>query len=78
MTLALYEDRYVEAEGVEKTLHYRQSDMMPAIPVASQQNYFDLKLEQLGPYHLDYSHNGRYCTQDSFDSLYTCLPPDTC
>ena len=52
--------RYVEADGLERTFRYRQSDMMPAVPVASQQNYFDLKLEQLGPYCLDYSRNGRY------------------
>ena len=52
--------RYVEAGGVERTFRYRQSDIVTAVPVASQQQYFDLKLEQLGPYNINYSHNGRY------------------
>ena len=51
--------RYVEAEGVERTYHYRQQDIAAAVPVANQQHYFDLKLEPLGPYVMDYSRNGR-------------------
>ena len=51
--------RYVEAEGVERTFRYRQTEMAAAVPLASQQNYFDLKLEQLGPYSITYSRTGR-------------------
>ena len=44
---------------MERTFRYRQSEMAAAVPLATQQQYFDLKLEQLGPYTVDYSRNGR-------------------
>ncbi|CAI8025621.1 Probable U3 small nucleolar RNA-associated protein 7 [Geodia barretti] len=60
MELLLNEDAgCVEAEGAERTFRYRQSEMAAAVPVAAAQNYFDLQLEQLGPYSLSYSRNGR-------------------
>lgn len=51
--------RYVESEGLERTYRYRQQEMAAALPLANQHHYFDLKLEQLGPYSISYSRNGR-------------------
>lgn len=51
--------RYIESEGSERTFRYRQSEIVTAVPTIAQQNYFELKLEELGPYSLSYSLNGR-------------------
>ena len=50
----------MEAEGLERTFRYRQPDIAAAVPVANQRHYFDLKLDQLGPYTLNYSRSGRW------------------
>ena len=66
--------RFVEAEGAERTFRYRQSEMMAAVPVAAQQNYFDLRLEELGPYSLSYSRNGRCAlVLHSFSTSFLCV-----
>lgn len=51
--------RYVEGEGLERTFRYQQQEMAAVLPLANRQHYFDLKLEQLGPYSISYSRNGR-------------------
>lgn len=50
---------FIEAEGMEKTFKFKQDDIVEAVDVTMAQKRFDLKLEELGPYTLDYTRNGR-------------------
>ena len=50
---------YLKAGGVERTCRYRQEEISAAVPLLNQQHFFDLQLERLGPYSIDYSRNGR-------------------
>lgn len=52
-----------EEEGVlegEKTYQITQNDIRSAADEATQQKIFDLRLDQFGPYRLDYTRNGRH------------------
>eukprot|EP00741_Cyanophora_paradoxa_P008656 tig00001366_g8379.t1 len=51
---------YLEAEGMEKTYHFRQEQIKEHLDVNTAKKMLDLKLEQLGPYNIDFTRNGRY------------------
>lgn len=58
--LLLQEDAgYLEAEGMEKTFKFKQDEILEAVDVSTAAKKFDLKLEEFGPYTIDYSRNGR-------------------
>ncbi|KAG5747527.1 hypothetical protein H9Q70_009807 [Fusarium xylarioides] len=51
---------FLEAEDeLERTYKVRQDDITSDIAVGTAQKRFELKLDDLGPYHFDYSRNGR-------------------
>ncbi|KAL7752303.1 putative U3 small nucleolar RNA-associated protein 7 [Sorochytrium milnesiophthora] len=51
---------YLEAEGMEKTYKFTQADIVDHLDLSSQAKAFELKLDQFGPYSLDYTRNGRH------------------
>ena len=54
------ESGYLEAEGdLEKTYKVRQADLYRDIPTETVKKGFELRLEDLGPYLVDYTRNGR-------------------
>ncbi|ODV94337.1 hypothetical protein PACTADRAFT_51197 [Pachysolen tannophilus NRRL Y-2460] len=58
--ILLQEDAgFLEAEGMEKTFKFRQSEIRDSVDVSTANKNFELKLDQFGPYTLDYSRNGR-------------------
>merc|ERR1712013_592071 len=50
----------LEAEGVERTHHFTQKDIAQSLDITSTQNFFNLKLDQFGPYKISYTRNGKY------------------
>ena len=51
---------FLEPEGeLEKTYKVRQDDILPDVAVETAKKGFELKLEDLGPYLVDYTRNGR-------------------
>lgn len=51
---------FLEADGpMEKTRKFTQDDIADAVDVGTANKKFDLKLDEFGPYTLDYSRNGR-------------------
>ncbi|XP_071801836.1 WD repeat-containing protein 46-like [Asterias amurensis] len=54
------ESGFLEAEKGEETFHITQQDISEAVDIASATKSFDLKLEQFGPYRLNYTRNGRH------------------
>lgn len=50
---------FLEAEGMEKTFKFKQDEIVEAVDVSMGAKKFDLKLEEFGPYTIDYSRNGR-------------------
>jgi len=50
----------LEAEGIERTYNFRQQDIVQAVEVGAGRKAFDLTLDQLGPYRLDFTRSGRY------------------
>ena len=51
---------YLEPEGeLERTYKVRQDQILKEVPVEIARKSFELKLEGLGPYVLDYTRNGR-------------------
>ena len=50
---------YVEAEGMERTYHFKQDELRRNVDAATAAKMFDLQLEQFGPYALSYTRNGR-------------------
>ncbi|KAG7802730.1 hypothetical protein KL944_002377 [Ogataea haglerorum] len=58
--ILLQEDAgFLEAEGMEKTYKFTQDEIVQEVDQATANKRFELKLEQFGPYTLDYSRNGR-------------------
>ncbi|KAG7881078.1 hypothetical protein KL925_003223 [Ogataea polymorpha] len=58
--ILLQEDAgFLEAEGMEKTYKFVQDDIVKEVDQATANKRFELKLEEFGPYTLDYSRNGR-------------------
>ena len=51
--------RYLEAEGMEKTYKFRQSELKEAVDESTAKKIYDLKLPDFGPYRADFSMNGR-------------------
>uniref|UniRef100_A0A8B9NP45 WD repeat domain 46 n=1 Tax=Accipiter nisus TaxID=211598 RepID=A0A8B9NP45_9AVES len=52
--------RFLEADPGEDTCTITQGDIAEAVDIASAAKHFDLRLEQFGPYRLDYTRNGRH------------------
>lgn len=51
---------YLEAEGLERTFKFRQSDIVKQVDISSAQKAFSLDLDHFGPYSIDYTRNGRH------------------
>ena len=51
---------YLEAEGLEKTYHFKQSDIVKAANISTANKHFELKLETFAPYNINYTRDGRY------------------
>ncbi|ODQ79716.1 hypothetical protein BABINDRAFT_161427 [Babjeviella inositovora NRRL Y-12698] len=49
----------LEAEGMEKTYKFQQQDIVEAVDIGTANKSFELKLNEFGPYTLDYTRNGR-------------------
>lgn len=54
------EGGYLEAEGLERTSNYKQEDIVREVDISSSRKAFDIKLQEFGPYVVDYTLNGRY------------------
>ncbi|KAJ2759247.1 putative U3 small nucleolar RNA-associated protein 7, partial [Coemansia nantahalensis] len=50
---------YLEAEGMERTYKFTQKQIADNVDISSAGKIFDLKLEDFGPYAIDYSADGR-------------------
>ncbi|ODV59237.1 Utp7p [Ascoidea rubescens DSM 1968] len=50
---------YLEAEGLEKTYNFTQKEIKENVDVGTANKAFALKLNEFGPYTLDYTTNGR-------------------
>lgn len=50
---------FLEAEGMEKTFKFKQADIATAVDAATAAKQFELKLDEYGPYTLNYTRNGR-------------------
>ncbi|CAK9781522.1 WD40 repeat-like protein [Cutaneotrichosporon oleaginosum] len=50
----------VDEEAEERTWRVGQDEIVQAVGVSSARKRFDLKLENMGPYKVDYTRNGRY------------------
>lgn len=50
---------YLEAEGMEKTFKFQQEDIKKHVDVQTANKLFSLNLA-FGPYHIDYTKNGRF------------------
>uniref|UniRef100_A0A7S2JLM7 BING4 C-terminal domain-containing protein n=1 Tax=Cyanoptyche gloeocystis TaxID=77922 RepID=A0A7S2JLM7_9EUKA len=53
------EPGFLEAEGLEKTYRFKQSDLRHHVDVTTARKMFDLSLP-LGPYNVDFTRNGRF------------------
>lgn len=54
------ESGFLEPEGeLERTYKVRQDELKEEVPIVTAKAGFDLKLEDLGPYVVDYTRNGR-------------------
>lgn len=59
--MLLQEDAgYLEAEGMEKTYKFKQDEIKNVVDQNTANKAFDLKLNEFGPYTLDYSRNGTH------------------
>ncbi|XP_066842810.1 WD repeat-containing protein 46 [Anser cygnoides] len=54
------EPGFLEADPGEDTCTITQGDIAEAVDVASAAKHFELRLEQFGPYRLDYTRTGRH------------------
>ncbi|EFJ37676.1 hypothetical protein SELMODRAFT_402172 [Selaginella moellendorffii] len=50
----------LEADDGENTYDYTQEDIVKNVDISSAHKAFDLRLPDLGPYTIDYTHSGRY------------------
>ena len=53
------QEGFLEAEGIERTIKFRQEELKEHLPTDNVNNIFDLSLEH-GPYHVDYTRNGKF------------------
>eukprot|EP00049_Salpingoeca_infusionum_P018217 m.356247 g.356247 ORF g.356247 m.356247 type:complete len:577 (-) comp17484_c0_seq1:218-1948(-) len=51
---------FLEAEGMEKTFKFRQTELQEHVDETSARKVFNLKLDTFGPYSSRYTHNGRH------------------
>ncbi|RUS21227.1 hypothetical protein BC937DRAFT_93282 [Endogone sp. FLAS-F59071] len=51
---------YLEAEGMERTYKFTQEQLIQNLDINSANKSFDLKLNDFGPYSLNYTRNGRH------------------
>lgn len=51
---------YLEAEGMEQTWRFTQEGLKEHVDVRTANKMFELKLDQFGPYVMDYTRNGRH------------------
>jgi len=51
---------YLEPEGMEETHLFTQKDLLPHVDIQTANKMFDLVLDELGPYKIDYSQSGRH------------------
>ncbi|KAJ3108209.1 Small subunit (SSU) processome component [Phlyctochytrium bullatum] len=58
--LQLEEAGFLEAEGMERTYKFTQKELEENVDMATQRKMFALDLDVFGPYHLDYTRNGRH------------------
>ena len=49
----------LEADGIERTISYKQDVIKDHLPADNADNIFDLSLDH-GPYYISYTRNGRY------------------
>ncbi|KAF3911499.1 hypothetical protein ABW20_dc0107234 [Dactylellina cionopaga] len=49
---------YLEAEGLEKTYHFKQPDIQKEVDIGTAKKGFELKLPTFGPYCIDYNRTG--------------------
>jgi U3 small nucleolar RNA-associated protein 7 len=54
------EGGYLEGEGMERTWKFKQDQLKDHLDVNTTRKMFDLKLDDFGPYALDYTRNGKY------------------
>ncbi len=53
---------YLEPENeMERTFKFSQKMLKQEVDMNAAKNIFDLKLNEFGPYQLDFSRNGRHC-----------------
>lgn len=50
----------LEAEGMEKTYHFQQRDIVKEVDYQTASKKFDFKLTEFGPYTVDFLRNGRH------------------
>jgi U3 small nucleolar RNA-associated protein 7 len=50
----------LEAEGMERTWRFGQEEIVAAVAAGAQSKAFDLRLEELGPYNIDFTRSGRH------------------
>ena len=48
----------LEAEGMERTYRFKQEELQQAVDVSTARKAFDLQLDELGPYNVNYTSNG--------------------
>lgn len=53
------EQGFIETEGMEKSWRFKQDDIVQNVDVSTANKRFDLKLNDYGPYSVDYTRNGR-------------------
>lgn len=53
------QEGFLEAEGIERTIKFKQEELKEFLPTDNVNNIFDLDLEH-GPYTMDYNKNGKY------------------
>jgi hypothetical protein len=51
---------YLEAEDTEKTYKFSQNCILEHVDQQTKAKSFDIKLNQFGPYRLNYLRNGRF------------------
>lgn len=51
---------YLEPEGMEETHLFSQRDLLEHVDLQTASKMFDLVLDELGPYKIDYSFNGKH------------------
>lgn len=53
------EQGFIETEGMEKSWRFKQDEIVENVDISTANKRFDLKLNDYGPYNVDYSRNGR-------------------